>query len=135
MSRRQLQNRAYARRARGRLAEIWAWDEPREDLPVPRQSVLAELGRIADDATFREAAWWYRFSARGLTAKQAAARIREMRTGRIPQVGPATLYYRLVRTVEDFRVAYPGASLRYLEGQTELALETVRYLRRHARGG
>jgi hypothetical protein len=125
LSRRQRQNRAYARRAGLRLADLWWWEELYEGPSVP-QCVLAELGRIRDDAPFREAASWYAFSARDLTAKQAATKIKEMRTGTTPQEGPATLYERLVRTVEDFLVAYPGASLRYVEGQTELVLDTIR---------
>jgi hypothetical protein len=107
-------------RARLLLAELWWWEELYKGPSVP-QCVLAELGRIQNDAKFREAAWWYVSSAQALTAKHAAARIKEMRTGiTTPQEGPATLYERLLRTVEDFLVAYPGASLRYVEGQIEL---------------
>jgi DNA-binding PucR family transcriptional regulator len=92
LSPRQKQNRAYAERGRGRLCQFWG--EVR-DAPL---CVLAELGRIQDDAKFREAAWWYDFYARDLTAKQAAARIKQMRLGTTPQEGPATLYKRLMRT-------------------------------------
>lgn len=118
---RQKQNRAYAQQARIRLAELWWWEE----LSVPR-CVLTEVGRIQDDALFREAAWWYGFYARGLKAKQAAAKIKEMRLGKTPLAGPATLYIRMMRTVRDFRIAYPDASHWYVEQLVELALRAVR---------
>lgn len=57
-----------------------------EDLSVP-QCVLTELGRIQDEAQFREAASWYSLYVGGLTAKQAASKIREMRTGKTPEEG------------------------------------------------
>ncbi len=127
LSRRQLQNRALARRARLRLAGLWG--KAPEGMPVP-QCVLAELGRIEDRAGFDRVAEWYREFGRDLSAKQAAAKIKDARIGRIPQEGPATLYERLVRTVEEFRVDYPDASPSYVEGQMELVLGTVRWLRR-----
>jgi hypothetical protein len=129
VSHRHRQNRAYAQRARSRLAELWWWEELSEGQSTP-QCVFTELGRIEDEAKFREAAWWYGFYARGLKAKQAASRIKEMRTGTTPQEGPATLYERLMKTVEDFQVVYPEASLSYVEEQVLLLLETVRYFQR-----
>lgn len=127
LSRRHRQNRAYAQRARQLLSELGWWEDLSEGLPV-QQCVLTELGRIRDDETFGEAAWWYGFSGRGLTAKQAAAKIKEMRTGKTPEEGRAQLYLRLMDTIKDFRVSYPDASLRYVEGQVDLALKTIRYL-------
>ena len=82
-----------------------------------------------------DAAWWYSSSAGSLRAKQAASKIKQMRTGKTPQEGLSTLYERLMKTVGDFRVDYPGASLRYVERELEFALEEVRYLRIHTRGG
>jgi len=68
-------------------------------------------------------------------AKDAEAAIRRMRTGRSPQEQPAQLYRLLLRTVDGFRASYPDASLWYAEQELELALQMVRYLRTHARGG
>ncbi len=130
LSTRHRQNRVYAERARRRLADLGWWEELSEGLPVPL-CVLTELGRIRDEARFRDAAWSYGFSAQRLTAKQAAETIKQMRTGITPEEGPGTLYVRLMRTVENFRIAYPDASIRYVEGQVELALQTVRHLRRY----
>lgn len=129
MSRRHCQNRAYAHRARRRLANLWWWGELCEGSGVP-QCVLAELGRIEDDARFRDAVWWHWYSGRNLSAKQAAEALKRMRTGKTPEEGPGTLYRRLMRTVEDFRRTYPDASLRYQEGQVELVLRTIRLARR-----
>lgn len=53
LSRRHLQNRAYAKRARLRLAGLW-WEEVRGGPDVP-QCVLAELGRMKEDAEFGDA--------------------------------------------------------------------------------
>lgn len=127
MSRRHLQNRAYALRASRCLAGLWWWKEVSEDLPVP-QCVLAELGRMEDGAAFGEAVLWYWYEGGNLRAKQAAENIRRMRTGKVPEEGPGTLYVRLMRTVRDFRLAYPDASLRYQEGQVELVLRTIRQM-------
>jgi hypothetical protein len=93
--------------------------------------VLCELGRIEDDAEFWDAAWWYGFYARDLTAKQAAAKIRQMRTGNAPHEGPVTLYRQLMRAIEDFQILYPDASLLYVEGQVKHVLKTVRGFRQH----
>ena len=100
------------------------------DSPVP-QCVLTELGRIKDGVGFGEAAWWYWYCGRNLSAKQAAARIKAMRIGKSPQEGPTTLCERLLKTMSDFKVDYPDASLLYIEGQIRLALDTVDYLRQH----
>jgi len=127
LSPRHLQDRAYARHAGRRLANLDWWENLIEDTRVP-QCVLTELGRIQDDGRFGEAALWYAFSGGRLTAKQAAENIRRMRTGKVPEEGPGTLYVRLMRTVRDFRVAYPDASLRYQEGQVELVLRTIRQM-------
>lgn len=129
LSERQRQNRAYAERARRRLGELWWWDSLSGGRSVP-QCVLTELGRIEDDATFTEAAWWYVFFARNLKAKQVSAEIKRMRTGKTPQVGPATLYKRLMKEINDFRISYPDTTLLYVEGQVRLALDTVRRFRR-----
>lgn len=129
LSQRHLQNRAYAQRARQRLAGLWWWEEVCEGPDVP-QCVLCEFGRTEDDARFRDAVWWYWCSGLDLSAKQAAEKIRQMRTGRIPEEGPGTLYGRLMRAIRDFRVTYPDASLRYQEGQVELVLRTIRQARR-----
>ena len=93
------------------------------------QTVLTELGRIEDDPTFTEATWWLCTYARGLTAKQVAATIKQMRTGKALREGPATLYKRLMREIRDFRILYPDASLLYVEGEVRLALDTVRRFR------
>ncbi len=125
LSTRHRQNRAYAERARRRLADLGGWEELSEGLPVPL-CVLTELGRIRDEARFRDAAWSYGFYAERLTAKQAAERVKQMRLGMIPEEGPGTLYVPLMKVVRDFRVHYPNASLRYQEGQVELVLKTIR---------
>jgi hypothetical protein len=130
LSHRHLQNRAYAQQARRRLAGLWWWEDLYKVRSIP-QCVLGELGRIEDSAKFREAAWWYVSSARGLAAKTAAAKIKQMRTGKTLQEGPATLYERLMKTIKDFRISYPDASLLYVEGQVKLALDTVRRFQRH----
>lgn len=130
LSRRHLQNRVYAQRARLRLVGLWWWEEVSEDLAVP-QCVLVELGRMEDGAAFGEAASWYWYEGRDLRAKQAAEALKRMRTGKVPEEGPGMLYVRLMRTVRDFRVAYPEASLRYQEGQVELVLRTIRQVRNH----
>jgi hypothetical protein len=125
LSKRQLQNRAYAQQAQRRLAELW-WAELSKGRSIS-QVVLAELGRIEDDGKFREAAWWFIFYAQGLTAKQAANQIRQMRTGKVSQEGPVTLYNHLMKTIEAFKIRYPEASLQYVERQIKLALlDTVR---------
>jgi hypothetical protein len=129
LSPRHLQNRAHALRARRRLAGLRWWQEVCGDPDVP-QCVLCELGRIEDDARFRDAVWWHWYSGRDLSAKQAAEALKRMRTGKTPEEGPVTLYRRLMRTVEDFRRTYPDASVRYQEGQVELVLQTVRLARR-----
>lgn len=129
LSRRHLQNKVYAQRARLRLAGLWWWEEVCEGPYVP-QCVLAELGRTEDGAAFGDAVWWYWWSGRDLSAKQAAEKIKRMRTGKIPEEGPGTLYGRLMKAVWDFRVAYPDASLRYQEGQVELVLRTIRSAQR-----
>lgn len=129
LSRRHLQNRAHAQRARRRLAGLWWWEEVC-GRPVVPQCVLAELGRMEDEARFRDAVSWYWYSGLDLRAKQAAEKIKEMRTGKIPEEGPGTLYEPLMRAVRDFRVAYPDASLLYVEGQVELVLRTIRRARR-----
>jgi hypothetical protein len=129
LSHRHLQNRAYAQRARQRLAGLWWWEALSKGRPIA-QCVLAELGRIEDSAKFREAAW-YASSTRGLAAKTAAAKIKQMRTGKTPQEGPATLYEHLMKDIKDFRISYPDASLLYVEGQVKLALDTVRSFQRH----
>ncbi len=129
LCRRHLQNRAYAQQARRRLAGLWWWEEVCGDPNVP-QCVLAEFGRMEDDARFGEAVWWYWFSGRDLSAKQAAEALKRMRTGKTPEEGPGTLYGRLMKVVRDFRVTYPDASLRYQEGQVELVLRTIRFARR-----
>ncbi len=129
LSRRHLQNRAYAQRARLRLAGLWWWEEVCGGPDVP-QCVLAELGRTEDDAGFQDAVSWYWYSGLDLRAKQAAEKIKQMRTGKTPEEGPGTLYGRLMRAVGDFRVAYPDASLWYQEGQVELVLRTIRLARR-----
>jgi hypothetical protein len=130
LSHRHRQNRAFARQARRRLAELWWREELPEDLFVP-QCVLMELGRIRDNAKFGEAAWWYVFSAGGLAAKQAAVKIKQMRMGNVRQEGPMTLYKRLVKTVKDFQVDYPNASFHHVEGQLNLALQTISNLRQY----
>jgi hypothetical protein len=130
LSHRHLQNRAYAQRARQRLAGLWWWEVLSKGRSIP-QGVLIELGRIEDSAKFQEAAWWYLSSARGLAAKTAAAKIKQMRTGKTPQEGPATLYEHLMKVIKDFRISYPDASLLYVEGQIKLALDTVRRFQRH----
>ncbi len=129
LSERHRQNRAYSEWARRRLGDLWWWHSLSGGRSVP-QCVLAELGRIKDDATFTEAAWWYCFSARDLKAKQVAAKIKEMRTGKAPQEGPMTLYKRLMKEINDFRVSHPDASLLYVEGQVRHALDTVRRFQR-----
>jgi hypothetical protein len=129
LSPRHLQNRAYALRARRRLAGLRWWEEVCGDPDVP-QCVLCELGRIEDDARFRDAVWWHWYSGRDLSAKQAAEALKRMRTGKTPEEGPVTLYRRLMRTVGDFRMSYPGASVRYQEDQVELVLRTIRLARR-----
>ena len=129
LSRRHLQNRAYAKRARRRLAGLWWWGEVCGGPDIP-QCVLSELGRIKDNAEFAEAAWWYWYSGRDPRAKQAAEKIRQIRTGKTPEEGPGTLYGRLMKAVGDFRVSYPDASLRYQEGQVELVLRTILRARR-----
>jgi hypothetical protein len=130
LSPRHRQNRAYARRAHRRLLEQLWWKELSDDSPVP-QCVLTELGRIKDEVGFGEAAWWYWYCGQNVSAKQAAAQIKVMRMGTTPQEGPTTLCERLLKTVNEFRVGYPDASLLYVEGQVELALEMVRRLRQH----
>jgi hypothetical protein len=129
LSRRHLQNRAYAQRAQRRLTGLW-WNDMFKGRPIP-QCVLTELGRIEESAKFREAAWWYVSSARDLAGKTAAAKLRQMRTGKAPQEGPVTLYERLMNVIEDFRSLYPDASVLYVEGQVKLALDTVRRFQRH----
>lgn len=130
MSRRHLQNRAYALRARRRLAGLWWWVEVCGGPDVP-QCVLSELGRTEDGAGFGDAVWWYWFSGLNLSAKQAAEALKRMRTGKTTEEGPVTLYGRLMKAVGDFRVAYPDASLRYQEGQVELVLRTLRQMRNY----
>jgi hypothetical protein len=56
------------------------------DPDVP-QCVLAELGRMEDDAEFGEAVWWHWYSGRNLSAKQAAEALKRMRT-EDPRGGP-----------------------------------------------
>jgi len=129
LSHRQRQNRAYARRARLRLAELVWWEGLARGRPVP-QCVLAELGRIEDGGKFAEAAWWYACSGRVLTAKQAAAKIKGMRRGRRRREDPTMLYKRLMRAVKDYRIAYPEVSLLSVEAQVRFALDTVRCFRR-----
>lgn len=123
LSRRQRQNRAYAERGRLRLGHLW------EEDPGAPLCVLEELGRIRDTLEFHKAASWYRFHARRLTAKQAAATIRRMRTGRTHEEGPGELSGRLLGTVRDFRAAHPDASPEYVEREAELMLETVAFFR------
>lgn len=130
LSHRHRQNRAYAQHAQRRLAELWWWEGLSEGLSV-RQCVLAELGRIQDPAEFREAAWWYVFYARRLTAKQAAVKIKQIRMDNTPQEGPVTLYKYLMKSIKDFRILHPDASLLYVEGQVKLALDTVRRFQQH----
>jgi hypothetical protein len=125
LSHRQRQNRAYARRARLRLAELVWWEDLAKNLSVP-QYVLAELGRIEDSGTFAEAAWWYTCSGRELTGKQVTAKIKEMRNGVRPREDPMLLYKRLMRTIKDYRISHPEASLLSVEGEIRLVLETVR---------
>jgi hypothetical protein len=108
---------------------LWWWEELSEGSSVP-QCVLTELGRMEDEAVFGEAVWWYWYSGRDLSAKQAAETLKRMRTGKTSEEGPITLYRRLMRTVEDFRRTYPGASVRYQEDQVELVLRTVSLARR-----
>ncbi len=130
LSHRHLQNRAYAQQAQRRLTGLWWWEDLSKGRSIP-QCVLSELGRIEDSAKFQEAAWWYVFSARDLAAKTAAAKIKQMRTGKTPQEGPVTLYERLMKVIEDFRSLYPDVSLQYVEGQVKLALDTARRFQRH----
>ena len=130
LSHRQLQNRAYAQQAQRRLTELWWWEDLSKGRSIP-QCVLGEFGRIEDSATFQEAAWWYLSSARGLAAKTAAAKIKQMRTGKTPQEGPVTLYEHLMKVIEDFQSLYPDSSLLYVEGQVKLALETLDRIQRH----
>ena len=80
---------------------------------------------------FKDAASWYVSSAQDLVAKTAAAKIKQMRTGKTPQEGPVTLYEHLMKVIEDFQSLYPEASLLYVEGQVKLALDTVRRFQRH----
>ena len=130
LSRRHLQNRAHAQRARRRLAGLWWWEEVCGGPYVP-QCVLCELGRMNEDAALGDVAWWYWCSGLNLSAKQAAEKIRQMRTGKTPKEGSGTLYEPLMRAVRDFRVAYPDASLRYQEDQVELVLRTIRQMRNY----
>ena len=125
LSHRHLQNRAYAQQAQRRLTELWWWEDLSKGRSIP-QCVLSELGRIEESAKFQEAALWYVSSARDLAAKTAAAKIKQMRTGKTPQEGPVTLYNHLMKTIEDFKIRYPDASLQYVEGQIKLALDTLR---------
>jgi len=125
LSHRHLRNRAHAQQTQRRLTGLWWWEDLFKRRSIP-QRVLTELGRIEDSAKFQEAAWWYAFSARGLAAKTATARIKQMRTGKTPQEGPVTLYNHLMKTIDDFKIRYPDASLQYVEGQIKLALNTVR---------
>ena len=71
----------------------------------------------------------------GLGAKDAEGMIPRVRTGRVPQAQPAQLYRLLLKTVDGFQASHPDAGLWYVEQELELALETVRFLRVHARGG
>jgi hypothetical protein len=139
-TRRGQQERAYAYAAMKRAGIL---EEPSEgtksrlgwlvDGERARWGILAQLGRIEDPETFREALAWV--LEERPKAKDAEATIRRMRTGRVPQEQPAQLYRLLLNTVEGFRASHPDAGLRYVEQELELALETVRYLRVHARGG
>ncbi len=130
LSHRHRQNRACAQQAQRRLTGLWWWEDLSKGRSIP-QCVLSELGRIEDSARFQEAAWWYVSSARDLAAKTAAAKIKQMRTGKTLQEGPVTLYERLMKTIRDFRISYPDASLLYVEGQVKLALDTVKRSQRH----
>ena len=138
-SRRGRQERAYAFVALRRAGIL---DEPSEELKSrlgwlvddegARWGILAQLGRIEDPETFREALAWV--LEERPKAKDAEAAIRRMRTGRVPQEQPAQLYRLLLKTVDGFRASHPDAGLWYVERELELALEEVRYLWVHARG-
>jgi hypothetical protein len=67
-----------------------------------------------------------RFQRSELSAKQATIKIKQIRTGKTPQEGPATLYKHLMKTIKDVRISYPDATHLYMEGDVKLALDTIR---------
>ncbi len=94
--------------------------------PVTRRQALA-LGAGAAAALT--------LPRRAFAGAETEAAIKAFAGGKTPQEGLSTLYERLMKTVGDFRVDYTGASLRCVERELEFALEEVRYLRIHTRGG
>jgi hypothetical protein len=70
-----------------------------------RRTILAELGRIEDEAV-RELIALDVCAAQPKT-REAVARIRAFRLGRSPQGSAAQLYRALLNTLQEYRVAHP----------------------------
>lgn len=100
------QNIIYAHRAAKRI-EAKKGEQAAEDMP---RTVLTELGRIEDDEAFWRAVGWYEEEGRGMRAKDAAAAIRRMRTGKSLPASSSGLYRQLAGTVNAYRRQHPDVT-------------------------
>jgi hypothetical protein len=86
-------------------------------------SVLVELGRIQDPATFFLAVDWY--LRERPKVKDAVAEIRRMRTGKVASGSAFGLHKELVRTVNDYLKRRPDTSMEQVVNALELTLTAV----------
>ncbi len=112
MGDRQLQNRLCAVTALQILQSYQEGDvldvSPLLDDETTSTSVLAELGRIQDPATFFLATNWY--LRERPKVKEAVAEIRRMRTGKSPPGTAAGLHRELIEKVNDYLVRHPDTT-------------------------
>lgn len=97
LSRRQAQERAFARIAEERI------ESEMGSLSV---SVGAQLGRIEDHDMFRRAVSWLRSEGCYESAKVAAMKLRQWRTGQVPK--PRSPYVSLDRAAFEYLAKHQG---------------------------
>ena len=122
LTRRQRQNRSYARLARERLTEMGLGKS------LLSTSVLAELGRIRDGGIFLDAALLA--TTRRRRAKELVAEIRRMRIGEGARPDSRDLARRVLNLLHEYRAEHPDCEVYDLEDGLRLALAGVRGMRR-----
>ncbi len=127
LTRRQRQNRCYARLARERLTEM---DLGKERLST---SVLAELGRIRDGGIFLDAVLLATTQRRRV--KEMATEIRRMRIGKGARPDSRDLARRMLNLLHEYRAEHPDCEVYDLEDALHFALAGVRGMRRASEQG
>src|SRR5918998_5943392 len=142
LTRRQQQNRLYAKKALEKIDKRCGHDERVSYLygsRGPRWGILAELGRCLDgvEGTEREGEFWqavFWLLNEQPRAKEAEAKIRRMRIGRAPQAQTVRLADELAKAIDSYRRRHPDLS-RAQELTALRTLAAVAERRARAEGG